>query len=255
MNKEEIIRFYEGDVTDSKDALLSDPKAYVTWNALLFPTIETEIARSEENRKLNPAFIDEYKKVIDLTCSLFEYMKPSEKEQVVYRVERLADYSEFLSEGMFTSFISTSTSGFLDAYEDKAGLVLLEIHLDKGNLCLDFSKELNSYLKEDEKEILLSPYTCFKSEDLKMDDTILSIKDRNGKSPVVYSKITLGNQNLDYIETDNSFGQDTLEASKRFYACLNEKKQYDLLNASKYVLFKTGLQNEIKKRMKEYVNQ
>lgn len=254
MEKEEVIRFYEGDVKENNDPLFSDSKAYVTWNALLFPTIETEIARSKENRKLNTAFIEQYEKVIEITLDLYKAMSKSKEDRVVYRVERIADYSEFLSEGMFTSFISTSTEGFLDAYQDKEGLVLLEIHIPKGTLYLDFAKELDSYLKEDEKEMLLAPYSVFTNVDLKMNASISSIQDRNGKPPIVYAKITLGKQKLETTIERQSFSNDVLEASKRFYTCLNEHKEFNLEDASKYIMFKTSLQNEIKKRMKEYAD-
>ena len=49
MKQEDVIRFYEGDVKGN-DQFYADAKAYVTWNALLFPGMESEKARSEENR-------------------------------------------------------------------------------------------------------------------------------------------------------------------------------------------------------------
>ena len=79
MKQEDVIRFYEGDVKES-DPFYSDPKAYVTWNALLFPGFETEKARSEENRYLNPAFLDHIPEVIDMSVQLIHCMFYERKE-------------------------------------------------------------------------------------------------------------------------------------------------------------------------------
>lgn len=252
LKQKDIIRFYEGDVNNDHDSFYSDSKAYVTWNSLLFPTIETEIARSKENRLLNPSFIDHIDEVIDMSFELYKTMQPVKEDRVVYRVERISDYSLFLTEGKFTSFISTSISGFLNAYQDKEGLVLLKIMIPKGNHCIDFSEILDDYKKAEEKEILLPPYSSFQYKNLEMNDEIKKIKDRNGNSPIIYAEIVVGKQTYDHLECNDPFSDENIEASKRFYDCLNHKKQFDLEDASRYMILKTGIQNEIKRRMKEY---
>lgn len=254
LKQEDIIRFYEGDVKEKNGPFYSDTKAYVTWNSLLFPTIETEIARSKENRILNSSFVDHIDEIIDMSFELYKTMQPSKEDKVVYRVERLSDYSLFLSEGRFTSFVSTSTSGFLNAYQDKEGLVLLKIIIPKGNRCVDFSEVLDDYKKAEEKEILLPPYSSFQYTNLEMNEEIKNIKDRNSHSPVVYAEIVIGKQKYDHFECNDPFSMENIESSKKFYDCLNHKEQFDLEDASKYMILKTGIQNEIKRRMEEYDN-
>ncbi len=252
---ERIIRFYEGDV-EGNDPFYSDPKAYVTWNALLFPDISTEIARSEEGRYLNPSFLECPERIIDLTLDLYQKMSKSEKEQIVYRVERYSDYQVFLKEKRLCTFLSTSTSGFLNAYQDKNQLVLMRITILKGIKCLDFSKALDSYKKQEEKEILLPPYLTFEMHPLEMNERILAIHDRNDQCPAVYCDIKVGQS--DYVIDEITIDIDKcIEASKRVYECLNQKQAFNDLDVNAYILFKKYIQNEIQKRMKEidYGNQ
>ncbi len=244
-----VIQFYEGDVAGN-DAFYSDPKAYVTWNALLFPDVSTEIARSDEGRYLNPSFLENPKRIIDLTLDLYQNMLKNEMEQVVYRVERLSDYKVFLKEKRLCTFLSTSTSGFLRAYQDKNQLVLMRITIPKGINCLDFSKVLNQYKKQEEREILLPPYLTFREDALEMNEEILSIHDRNDQSPAVYCDLKVGKPNyvIDDISIDLSH---CIEASKRVYHCLNQKQLLDEYDVQAYILLKKYIQNEIQKRMKE----
>ena len=250
---ERIIQFYEGDV-EGNDSFYSDPKAYVTWNALLFPNITTEIARSEEGRYLNPSFLECPERIIDLTLDLYKKMNCNENDQIVYRVERYSDYKVFLKEKRLCTFLSTSTKGFLNAYQDKIQLVLMRITIPKGVKCLDFSKELDLYKKQEEKEILLPPYLTFESQLLDMDERILSIHDRNNQSPVVYCDMKVGQ--FDYVLDEIKIDIDEcIEASKRVYYCLNHKQTLNDSDVNSYILFKKYIQNEIQKRMKEIENE
>ncbi len=250
---EDVIRFYEGDV-EGNDPFFSDAKAYVTWNSLLFPGIETEVARKQEGRKLNEAFLDDPSRIIELTLSLYQGMERSEEDRKVYRVDRLVDHQIFEKEGKLCSFISTSTSGFLKAYQDKKDLVLMEIMIPKGTKCLDFSKVLKFYQKQDEKEILLPPYLSFESKSLKMNDDIQNIHDRNGNGPSVYCLIEV--KEPVYVIEDIKIDLDRcIPASKRVYRCLNQQQVLDKEDVQQYLLYKKYIQNEVMKRMKEYEDQ
>lgn len=248
MRQEEVIRFYEGDVKGN-DAFWSDAKAYVTWNALLFPGCSTEQARSEENRVLNMAFLDRLDIVEELTCALFATMEKSEAEMHVYRVERYADYKIFQEYGKFVSFISTSTAGFLNAYQDKKDLVLMEITIPKGTYCADFSKLLKQYKKSDEKEILLPPYLCFTSFEKQMDERICKIQDRDGHPPVVYCGIQV--KQPSYALQEVEFEKDWIKAGKRCYMAWNQKETPQEKDMAAYCQLKRWLQYRIQKRMQK----
>ena len=246
---EDVICFYEGDV-EGNDPFYSDEKAYVTWNSLLFPEIDTEVARCEEGRRLNPFFLDDPSRIIDLTVSLYRGMKKTEEDIHVYRVERLVDYQVFKREGKFCSFISTSTSGFLKAYQDKKDLVLMEILIPKGTKVLDFSDVLTKYKKKEEKEILLPPYLSFQAKQLEMNKDILSIHDRNDKAPSVYCSIEVKEpiyfEKVIHIDID-----ECIQASRRVYECLNQKCTLEEKDVKKYILYKGYIQNEVMKRMRD----
>lgn len=249
MTKEEVIRYYEGDVTNTQDPLLSDAKAYVTWNALFFPDIKTEIARSEEHRILNPLFLQSIQTVEQLTKQLIDCMQPSEDTYHVYRVERLVDYQMFLEQERLLSFISTSTKGFLTNYQDKHDLVLMDITIPKGTYCIDFSKQLEKYSKSDEAEILLPPYLTFTHTDLCMTKDILSIKDGNNHSPAIYCKINI-KQPLYKITNSVDITDEMLPASKRVYKALNQHIQPNADDIQQYLSLKRIFQNHIQLFMK-----
>lgn len=241
---EEVIRYYEGDVTNTQDPLLSDSKAYVTWNALLFPDIKTEIARNQEHRTLNPSFLQSIQTVEQLTKQLLDCMQQSEDTYHVYRVERLVDYQMFLKEGRLLSFISTSTKGFLTNYQDKHDLVLMDITIPKGTFCIDFSKQLEKYSKSDEEEILLPPYLTFTHTNLPMTKQILSIKDGNNHSPAIYCKIDI-KQQLYKITNPIDITDEMIQASKRVYTSLNQQLQPNIEDVQQYLSFKQAFQNRI----------
>lgn len=247
----EIIKFYEGDVKQTEDPILSDAKAYVTWNALFFSSAESECARAYENRRLNPAFLKEPERVIDMSRILLSCMSKAEKDIVVKRVDRLADYQCFLREERFESFISTSTAGFLNAYQNKAGLVLMNIRIPKGTMCIDFSAVLDSYQKKDEKEILLPPYLSICTKDLEMDPSILSIRDRNGETPKVYCEITAGTY-LRKKRKKITLTQDIIDASVRYYDALNHHGSFSKEDENKYLLYKHYFQYRIQEWMDTY---
>lgn len=253
LNAEQIkvLKFYEGDVEPSEDPFWSDPKAYVTWNALLFSTTDTELARTQEERVLNCAFLKDPDRVIDITKTLLSCMKRSTEDLHVKRVERLSDYRCFLKERRFTSFVSTSTAGFLKDYQDKDGLVLMEITIPKDHFCADLSEELDTYQKQDEKEILLAPYSSFSLRDLKMNETLKAIKDRNGDSPKVYCEVTVGK----YLKRSCQkifVNSEMIEASMRFYDALNQHKIPDQKDECMYLDYKHYIQSKVQEWMDQY---
>ncbi len=246
LTNEEIraICYYEGDVEESDDPFWSDRKAYVTLNAILFDGLDTEVARSNEGRFLNPAFLEDDERLLNVYKNLLSVFHKSfsEKEQTVYRVERLADMESFMQKGMWTSFISTSKAGFLKSYQDKKDLVLMKIKLKKGTPCADFGKLLHHYLKEEEAEILLPPFLPIQVQDRVPSKEEMEIRDGYGNPPALfldidvedkYSKIT-----YDEYEIDR-------EKCKRLYDCLNCHKPILEKDIEEYIHFKHNIQKRV----------
>lgn len=217
------LRFYTGDVRneDLSDPIYSDAKAYVTLNSLLFETDATEQARSSEGRYLNPAFLNELDKTLHIMKELLAIMKPAEKEQTVYRVERLADYECFRKEGKFTSFISCSDAGFLKDYEDKFDLVLMEVHIHKGVHCIRVEEVLNDYLKSEEKEVLISPYAKIELKENALKREYRTIHDGRNLPPAVSVVADVFPEITERIEAVYPSCQD-IARSIHFYECLNQ---------------------------------
>ena len=187
MNKEELIqavRYYEGDVSGN-DPLLSDNKAYVTLNALFFPGTENEEIKVRENKFLNPAFISRKTEILTIIHNLFLAIhdNPCPKDIITYRVERLYDFNLLYKESRTIAFTSTSKNGFLNAYGDKEGIVLMRFHIPAGLPCLDMWTFLPVYAKKDESEILLPPFLRVSIKECELSEQNKMIKDRNGNPP------------------------------------------------------------------------
>lgn len=251
MKQEDVIRFYEGDVKEN-DPFYSDPKAYVTWNALLFPDFETEKARSEENRYLNPVFLDHIPEVIDMSVQLIHCMSKAKEDLHVYRVERFVDYACFMKEKRITSFLSISTAGFLNAYQDKKQLVLMDITIPKGCYCADFSMLLNEYKKSEEKEILLPPYLSFDCYVLEKTLEIQKISDGEGNPAKIYCHMDMKGFDFPVLDVCDACNEKYIQAAKRVYAALNHKDVCEKEDIEKYLTLKKWIQKEIIKHINNY---
>ena len=175
-------------------------------------------------------------------------MQKSLEELHVCRVERYADYVAFLKYGKLLSFISTSTAGFLNAYQDKKELVLMDITIPRGIRCADFSKLLKHYEKYEEREILLPPFLTFTVENKEMDAQIRSICDRDGNPPVVYCAMNLHQAKYEIKQID--FDASWISAGKRCFAAWNHKQCPKESDIEAYCQLKMWLQNKIQLRMK-----
>lgn len=187
MAKDELIqavRYYEGDVSGN-DPLYGDNKAYVTLNSLFFPDTENEEIKVRENKFLNPSFVSRKEEVLQIIHNLFASIRetPCPKDIITYRVERLYDFDLLKKEKRTIAFTSTSKNGFLDAYGDKEGIVLMRFHIPAGLPCLDMGMFLPSYAKADEAEILLPPFLQLSLAECEMSEKEKNIKDRHGNSP------------------------------------------------------------------------
>lgn len=243
------LKFYSGDIRneDPIDPLFSDSKAYVTLNALLFDGIETEKARVQEGRRLNPAFIIRYGDTLSLIHGILSCMKPIERETVVYRVERLVDYQKFVQAGMMTSFISCSDREFLDSYTDKADLVFMEVHVKPGVLCVHLEDELEDYLKQDEHELLISPYCPIRVKQTSVPEQYSAVRDRNGNPVCIYTSVDVYPAFLHETYTPVCFDQKLIERCCKVIESLNRQEEVDDQKLQTYLSFKKMIHKTVKK--------
>ena len=196
---EQALRFYTGDIDwalkEGRDASFwGDCKGYGTLNALFFPGIANERARAAENKPLNPAFLADPERLLELCEDLIESARlcASACEIHTFRVEREENFLQTLCAGHTVAFTSTSLSGFLGDYQDKKGLVLLEYTIPPGIPCVDVGQALVKYLKAAEQEVLLPPYLplTFSQRPLLPPEEVL--RDYDGQPPLGAYRIHVG---------------------------------------------------------------
>ena len=179
------VRWYIGDV-EGNDPFWGDPRVYVTVNALFFPGIEAERARAAEGKRLNPDVPADEDRLRGALHDLLSAFRELADPMLTYRVERFSDYDRMKQQGSRTlSFTSTSTAGFLKAYQDRIGIALMRFAMPAGMPVIDMSTVLPHYAKADEAEILLPPglHLSLTEQALTADET--QILDANGNPPAV----------------------------------------------------------------------
>ena len=264
------IRFYEGDLTglNRQDPFWGDAKAYTTLNSLLFPGTENEKARAREGKKLNPAALQDLPRLLSLYLALFQAFRENraEEEYLVFRVERYSDYLSLKEAGAAISFTSTSTAGFLSAYQDKKGLALMKIRIPAGTPCLDLSKVLPSYQKAEEAEILLPPFTRLLFREVPLSEEEKRILDADGRPPMVSAEVTISEEgslgtadpftiSLNGCSSPedpltgllNSLPPDGPEAGRRMYTALNQGAEPEKKDLERFAAWKKEFQHLLKK--------
>ena len=243
----QAIRYYEGDVSGN-DPFWGDPKAYCTINSLLFSGVENEKARSLEGKRLNPAALQNTERLLsfyqNLLCAFLE--GAATEDLYVYRVERLSDYKRLQEAGATISFTSTSTAGFLKAYQDKKGLALMKILIPAGTPCLNLAQVLSSYKKAEEAEVLLPPGRKLHFEEIPLTDQEKEILDADGNPPAVCAKVTVGEWQIEQVaETLPSLEKEGAAAGERIYQSLNAGRQTDPVDETLFISWKKTLQQAI----------
>lgn len=192
------VRFYEGDLTGlpAGDSFYADDRAYVSLNALLFPDIASETVRVREGKTLNPALPADLPRLTALYRALFSAAKKGAQPRQTegWRVERAADFARYSAAGRTLSFTSTSQGGFLPAYGDKRGIVLLHFTVPAGTPCIIMSELLDDYRKADEQELLLPPFLPFSLSERPLTDAECRITDQTGAPPDAAYEIVLTGQ-------------------------------------------------------------
>ncbi len=180
------LRYYVGEAS-ARPELPQDPKAYNTLNALYFDGISTERARASEGRPLNGELLLFPEALISLGRDLLQALEPGKADAAdgpLYRVEREADAQAMRSLSRTVSFTSTSRAGFLDAYTDKRGLVLMEFFLPAGTPRADMARLMSRYIKPQEAEVLLPPGLPLRFRERPLTAAEKGIRDRDGDPPV-----------------------------------------------------------------------
>ena len=179
------VRWYIGDV-EGDDPFWGDPKAYVTLNALFFPGIQAEQARASEGKRLNPAILEDPERLTTVLRDLLSAFSPLPEAAESCRVERYSDYQTMKQQGSSTlSFTSTSTAGFLRAYQDRIGIALMRFLLPAGTPVIDMGRMLPHYAKAYEAEILLPPGLHLELTEIPLTTEESQILDAEQHPPVV----------------------------------------------------------------------
>ncbi len=211
----DALRLYEGDTRvrgsdgrlcsrQSSDPFYGDQKAYKTLNALLYPGVSNECTRiCREKGKLNPIFVRNLEKSIEVYCDIFRLMCRQHREggEVITakRVER-KDSLELLKKGQTVSFFSGSKAGYSQSFAEKDGIVLLEIHVSPQVPYVDFEEALGEeYKRIEEREVLLPPFVNISMEEAAMDRSSgKSVRDMDGRRPVGRYRL----KTIDFSDSD-----------------------------------------------------
>lgn len=183
------VKWYIGEVTGN-DLFWGDPKAYVTLNSLFFPGIRTEQMRASEGKPLNPELLADGERLVAVLQALLSAFSPLTEPLETFRVERYADFAIYRKRGALCSFTSTSTAGFLPAYQDRIGIALMRFHLLPGTPAIRMAEVLEQYEKADEAEVLLPPGLSVRMEECRLTQAEQKILDAKGNPPEIAVRVT-----------------------------------------------------------------
>lgn len=236
--EQRAVRYYEGDVRGASDPFWGDAKAYVSLNALLFDGLRTERTRIAEGKRLNPALLADIPALLDVYSKLFAAAgKGAAAEDALgYRVERADDFAVCRDAGMTLAFTSTCRSGFLPAYGDKRGIVLLTYHVPAGTPQIVFAEQLRDYLKGAEDELLLPPFLGMRIAQRALTDADCRMTDMEGKPPLAaYDLYLTGKVQAGAVASP---GIPPCEAGIRVWNALNAGAEPDAADVSSYLEWK-----------------
>lgn len=246
----EAIRYYQGDVKGD-DPFYGERKAYVTINSLFFEGIETEIRRTREQKRLNPEILRDQKRLLDLLGNLLSVMRCGIANSCIcYRVERYADYLQIKEAGHTISFTSTSKSGFLESYQDREGIVLMEFAIEKDTPCFSYDELLkDEYLKKEEQEVLLPPGLKLTIKEVPLSTEELLIRDNKGNPPLLKVRCQL----LDYCPYDEYQFAEPFDypAIVRLFNALNSNQPINQEDLAYYLKLKKALVSKLMTKKKD----
>ena len=250
-SEEHAVRYYEGDIppADRPDPICGDEKAYVSLNALLFPGLRSEAARIAEGKRLNTALPAQPDTLLSLYRGLLSAAKKGAqpRDTTGFRVERAGDFAACAAAGQTLAFTSTCLSGFLSAYGDKRGIVLLNYHIPAGTPCIIFSQMLTSYAKSAEDELLLPPFLRFSVRERPLTADECRITDLCGDPPQAAYDLLLTGETVSAPDTPPE-KRSVCQAAIRVWSALNAGIPADALSpddAAAYLAWKKELRAAI----------
>lgn len=162
----EAIRLYVGDQIDSKFCT-GDDKAYTIINGLMKPgNVFAELGKSRKKEVLSNVIDNpqEFLKICEnLYSAMHKYGKTIKEPVHVVRVEQAID--DLLKAGKTRSFFSMSIGKEILKEFTRESTSILEADIDGNVDCINIADVLQGdYTMVNESELLVAPYTSFKSE-------------------------------------------------------------------------------------------
>lgn len=253
------LRFYTGDISwwhgkAQEAAFWQDRNAYLTLNALFYEGIGNELARAREHKFLNPIFLDDIGRLLNVCEDLIKAMWICGKGaplQRAYRVERMSGFEEMRLAGHTISPTSTSQNGFLPDYRNKKGLVLLDFMIGQGVPRADMDRLLPCYSKAEEKEILLAPWLPLEIHERPLTEKEREIRDYDGCPPRMACQVTVKKPKwahyMEHGETEH-FVRSGADAGKRVLEAISQMKTPGQEDVAAYSLWKKSFQDYLKVR-------
>lgn len=254
------LRFYTGDVSwwhgeGHEAAFWQDKKAYLMINALFFEGIENELARAREKKFLNPVFLENTERLLDVCENLVKAMWAGGKDEPLqfgYRVERMSSFENMLQAGHTISPTSTSKAGFLPNYRDKKGLVLLDFTIEQGVPRVDMDRMLPSYSKVDEKEILIAPWLPLEIRSRPLTGEEIIIRDYDDQPPKMAYQITVKRPDRMDDVKPGSLDQAGAEAGRRVLKAILRQETPGWEDVQAYSLWKEAFRDHLKVRCQNW---
>lgn len=250
------LRFYIGDVSwwhgkENEAAFWQDKKAYLMINALFFKGIGNELARAQEKKFLNPVFLENTERLLDVCENLIKAMWAGGKGaplQYGYRVERMSSFEDMKQAGSTISPTSTSKTGFLPNYRDKKGLVLLDFAIEQDVPRVDMGEVLPDYSKAEEQEILVAPWLPLEICRRSLTERELTIRDYDGKPPKMAYKIMV--KRPEYMDDMKArpLEQAGAEAGRRVLETILKQERPRTEDVHAYSLWKESFRDQLKIR-------
>ncbi len=251
MNKDVLrraVRYYEGDIPacDRDDPFWGDPRAYISINALLYGGLRTERLRIREGKRLNPAFFADTERLFSLFRALLAAAGTGRRTEPTegFRVERAEDFAAYAETGETCAFVSTCMSGFLPAYGDKRGIVLLQWEIPAQTPCIIFRELLPDYAKSAEDELLLPPFLRFSCTERALSPQERRITDMEGNPPQHVFVLTAAGMSPGSGESAGLPEPPACAAA--VWAQLNAGAEPDPADAAAYISWKAAFQQALR---------
>ena len=191
------LRFYQGVIDQYEETediavhqrFYQTKRAYNLLNVLMYPGIESEIARFYKEKKQVPfQLLDEpdvlvsvYEHIFSLMCKNMN--KQSKEHKHLYRVERIQAL-RMVEDGHTCSFTSCSLEKSPDDYfMKKDGILLLELDMPLSVPYISVNQILGKNKFSYQEEILLPPFIEFVSERKNFTERELNYRDVNNEVP------------------------------------------------------------------------